>query len=244
MHRIRAANKRSARARSPRKSRARAQQTAGDIPAGPPPPSPPLQASVLVLNRLYMAIHIVGVRRAFGLLFRDVAEVLHLEEGQFANHDFQSWREVSELRAGLKQPHEDWIRAVNFEIQVPRVIRLLSFDRLPRQKLHLNRRSVLARDEHRCQYCGRHFPTHQLSLDHVTPRSRGGTTTWENVVCACLACNVNKGGRTPKEARMKLMRHPVRPKRNPVLILKLSNPKYRTWGTWLDGVHWDIGAGD
>ena len=72
------------------------------------------------------------------------------------------------------QPHEDWIRAVNFEIQVPRVIRLLRFDRLPKQELHLSRRNILARDEHCCQYCGRHFPTHQLSIDHVMPRSRGG----------------------------------------------------------------------
>jgi 5-methylcytosine-specific restriction endonuclease McrA len=201
----------------------------------------PLQASVLVLNRLYLAIHIVNVRRAFGLLFREAAEVIHLEEGRFANHDFQSWREVSELRAAFKQPHEDWIRAVNFEIQVPRVIRLLSFDRLPNQKLHLSRRSVLARDGNCCQYCGRHFPAHQLSLDHVIPRSRGGSTSWENVVCACLRCNVRKGGRTPTEARMTLVRRPVKPRHNPVLALKLENPKYESWRTWLDGVCWDLG---
>ena len=200
-----------------------------------------LQASVLVLNRLYMAIHVVNVRRAFGLLFRDRAEVIHLEEGSFANHDFQSWREASELRADVKQPNDDWIRAVNFEIRVPRVIRLLSFDRVPKQKLHLNRRSVLARDGSNCQYCDGHFSSHQLSLDHVIPRSCGGMTTWENVVCACLKCNIKKGGRTPKEAKMKLVRHPVKPKRNPILILKLSNPKYESWRTWLDGMHWDLG---
>jgi len=198
---------------------------------------------VLVLNRLYMAIHVVNVRRAFGLLFRDLAEVIHLEEGKFANHDFHSWREVSESRADLKQPHDDWIRSVNFEIQAPRVIRLLSFDRVPKQKLHLNRRSVLARDDNCCQYCGRRLPTHQLSLDHVIPRSRGGATVWENVVCACLKCNIKKGGRTPKEAKMKLVSRPVKPKRNPILILKLSNPKYESWRIWLDGVHWDLGFG-
>ena len=198
---------------------------------------------MLVLNRLYMAIHVVNVRRAFGLLFRDLAEVIHLEEGKFANHDFHSWREVSESRADLKQPHDDWIRSVNFEIQAPRVIRLLSFDRVPKQKLHLNRRSVLARDDNCCQYCGRRLPTHQLSLDHVIPRSRGGATVWENVVCACLKCNIKKGGRTPKEAKMKLVSRPVKPKRNPILILKLSNPKYESWRIWLDGVHWDLGFG-
>ncbi len=193
-----------------------------------------------------MAIHIVGVRRAFGLLCREVAEVVHLEEGSrnertFANYDFQSWREISQLHAEFKQPHEDWVRAVNFEIRVPRVIRLLGFDQLPRQKLQINRRNVLARDGNCCQYCGGHFPSHQLSLDHITPRSRGGTTTWENVVCACLKCNIKKGGRTPNEAKMRLVRRPVKPKRNPLLLLRLGNPKYESWRTWIDGVYWDLG---
>src|SRR5688572_10565789 len=142
-----------------------------------------LSASVLVLNRLYMAVHVVSVRRAFMLLFRELAEVIHVEEGQYANYNFESWREISELKANFKEPHEDWIRAVNFEIQVPRVIRLLFYDRLPKQTIRFNRRNIFARDSNRCQYCGKRFPTSELSLDHVVPRSRGGETSWENVVC-------------------------------------------------------------
>jgi 5-methylcytosine-specific restriction endonuclease McrA len=193
-----------------------------------------------------VAIHVVTARRAFCLLYRDLAEVIHLEHHRangtiYANYDFQSWREISELRAELKETHEDWIRSVNFEIQVPRVIRLLDFDRIPKQRVHLTRRAVLARDGNLCQYCGRRFPNHQLSLDHVTPRSRGGTTTWDNVVCACLKCNVKKGGRTPREAKMRLVSRPAKPKRNPMLLLKLSNPKYESWKVWLDGVQWDLG---
>jgi 5-methylcytosine-specific restriction endonuclease McrA len=202
-----------------------------------PAPSDALAASVLVLNRVYLAIHVIGVRRAFRLLCRELAEVIHLEEDQFANYDFQAWREMSELRVEMKQPHEDWIRAVNFEIQVPRVIRLLTYDRLPSRWLRLNRHTIFARDEHRCQYCGRRFSSSELSLDHVVPRSRGGGTTWENVVCACLACNVKKGGRTPHEAHMKLVSQPIRPKRSPLLMLKLRNPKYESWKTWIDGAH-------
>jgi 5-methylcytosine-specific restriction endonuclease McrA len=194
-----------------------------------------LACSVLVLNRLYVAIHVIGVRRAFSLLCRDLTEVVHCEDGQFAGYDFDSWREYCELRADAKQPHEDWIRSVHFEIQVPRVIRLLRYDRLPARALRLNRHTVFARDEHRCQYCGRRFPSGELSLDHVTPRSRGGTTCWENVVCSCLGCNVKKGGRTPQEAHMKLVAKPTRPKRSPLLMLKLRNPKYESWRTWLDG---------
>lgn len=201
-----------------------------------------LCASVLVLNRLYIAVHVIGVRRAFGLLCRELAEVIHLEDGRFANYDFQAWREVSELRADCKQPHEDWIRSVQFEIQVPRVIRLLNYDRLPRRALRLNRHTVFARDGHRCQYCGRRFPTAELSLDHVVPRSRGGETTWENVVCACLWCNVKKGGRTPQEAHMKLVAPPSRPKRSPLLTLKLRNPKYESWKTWLEAAYCEVGV--
>ena len=226
------------RAKSPRKGAVVAHH------ATPPPPSSALSCSVLVLNRLYMAVHVVNVRRAIGLLCRELAEVIHLEDGKFATYSFESWREMSELRADAKQPHDDWIRSVNFEIQVPRVIRLLVFDQLPKQKLHLNRRNVLARDSHLCQYCGRHFPAHLLSIDHVVPRSRGGETTWENVVCACLPCNVKKGGRTPHEAHMKLIELPIRPKRNPLLLLRLSNPKYEGWRTWLDSAYWEVGGKD
>jgi 5-methylcytosine-specific restriction endonuclease McrA len=200
----------------------------------------PLGASVLVLNRLYMAIHVVNVRRAFVLLCRDLAEVVHLEEGQFANYNFDSWREISELKAQFKEPHEDWIRSVNFEIQVPRVIRLLCYDRVPKQTVRFNRRNIFARDGNRCQYCGKRFPTSELSLDHVVPRSRGGDTNWENVVCSCVKCNVRKGGRTPQEAHMTLVKHPVKPKRSPLLAIKLGNPKYQSWKTFLDNAYWSV----
>ena len=135
-----------------------------------------LSSSVLVLNRYYMAVHVVNVRRALGLLFRELAEVIHLEEGQYANYNFETWLEISTLRAADKQLHDDWIRGINFELQVPRVIRLLSFDRVPRQSVRFNRRNLFARDGNHCQYCGKSFPTSELSLDHIMPRSRGGET--------------------------------------------------------------------
>ena len=203
-------------------------------------PGNPLGASVLVLNRFYLAVHVINVRRAFGLLLRELAEVIHYQEGVYANYSFDSWREVSELKAAFKEPHEDWIRAVNFEIQVPRVVRLLAFDRLPKQAVRFNRRNIFARDGNRCQYCGKNFPTSELSLDHVVPRSRNGPTSWENVVCACVSCNVRKGGRTPAEAHMKLTRLPTRPKRSPLLAVKLGNPKYESWKTFLDNAYWSV----
>jgi 5-methylcytosine-specific restriction endonuclease McrA len=201
-----------------------------------------LSSSVLVLNRSYTAVHVIGPRRAFSLLYCDLAEVIATEDGRFANYDFQAWREYCELRAEDKQPDEDWIRAVNFEIQVPRVIRLLRYDRIPSRAVKLNRHTIFARDEHRCQYCGKRFATNQLSLDHVIPKSRGGETTWENVVCCCLGCNIKKGGRTPHEAHMKLVAKPIRPKRSPLITMKLRNPKYECWRTWVDGAPVEAGV--
>ena len=201
-----------------------------------------LSASVLVLNRQYMAVHVINVRRAFSLLVNCLAEVIHIEDGRYANYDFESWREISELRAAFKEksPDEDWIRSVNFEVCVPRVLRLLHYDRVPRQKVRLNRRNIFARDANQCQYCGHHFPTSELSLDHIVPTCRGGEASWENLVCACVKCNVRKGGRTPKEANMKLIRPPVKPKRSPVLAMKLGNPKYASWKTFLDAAYWSV----
>ena len=197
-----------------------------------------LSQSVLVLNRSFVAVHITNVRRAITLLFRQMAEVVHIEEGHYAAHTLDSWRELSALRSDFRRPDEDWVRAIGYDLQAPRVIRLVSCDRGPRQGLRFNRRNVFARDGNQCQYCGKQFPTSELSLDHVVPRSRGGITSWENIVCACVACNVRKGGRTPPEARMNLVRHPLKPKRSPLLSIKLGNPKYESWKSFVDNAYW------
>src|SRR5258708_16670802 len=105
----------------------------------------PLDASVLVLNKLFLAIHIISVRRAFSLLCRDLAEVVSLEEGQFATYNFATWREVSEYRARFyRQEDDDWVRTVNSDIQVPRVIRLMDYENLPQPPANLNRAKLFS----------------------------------------------------------------------------------------------------
>lgn len=205
-------------------------------------PSAAMQSSVLVLNRVYMAIQVMSVRRAFCLLCKDLAEVVCVENGGYVSYDFASWREVSEFRAQLegKREHEDWIKSVNFEIQVPRVIRLLTYDLFPRNVVKFNRRNIFLRDENRCQYCGQKYSTQQLSLDHVIPRSQGGQTNWENIVCACLKCNVRKGGRTPYQAGMRLYKKPIKPKRSPLLSAQLATIKYESWRQFLDDAYWNV----
>jgi 5-methylcytosine-specific restriction endonuclease McrA len=201
-----------------------------------------LNSSVLVLNRFFIAVHVVSARRAFALLCKNAAEVVHVfGNDRYDSFDFHSWREVSQYRELFEDGDaHDWVHTVSFEIRVPRVVRLLGYDRLPQQRVKFNRRNLFARDENRCQYCGKRFPTTELSIDHVVPKSRGGPTTWGNVVCACTSCNKRKGGTSAREAGMILIRRAVAPKRCPVMRLKLKSEKYRSWKAFLSHAYWSV----
>lgn len=199
-----------------------------------------LDSNVLVLNRNYAAVRVVSAKRAMILLFKEIAEIVAFEDSQYMSYDFQTWRALSEYRSRYEREHHDWIRCVKFDLAVPRIIRLLFYDRLPRQPVKFNRRNIFARDRNRCQYCGKRFPTSELSLDHVVPRSRGGEASWTNIVCCCVRCNVRKGGRVPAEAGMQLIVEPVKPKRSPVVTLRLSSEKYASWRQFLDTAYWNV----
>ncbi|MBA4027617.1 MAG: HNH endonuclease [Planctomyces sp.] len=199
-----------------------------------------LDSKVLVLNKLYMAIRVISARRAFTMLVRDLAEVVQVDQGAYVSYDFASWSELSEMQRRFEPQKHDWVRTVRIELAVPRIIRLLGYDRLPAQTVKLNRRNLFARDRNQCQYCGRYFPTSDLSIDHVVPRSLGGGDSWENLVCACIRCNARKGGRTPDQARMKMVRRPVMPRRNPLIALRLGQDKYASWKTFLDHAYWSV----
>jgi 5-methylcytosine-specific restriction endonuclease McrA len=207
--------------------------------------SPALCANVLVLNKFYQAIRVVNVRRAFSMLCREMAEVIHIEtdargQSKWQNLDFGEWTELSQLKKEFEPDGYDWIHTVRFEIAVPRIIRLLAYDKLPRQDVKFNRRNIYARDSSRCQYCGKKMPTTELSLDHVTPRSQGGKSTWENIVCCCVKCNVKKGGRTPEQASMHLISKPHKPKRSPVINIRLADQRYSSWKQFLDTAYWTV----
>jgi 5-methylcytosine-specific restriction endonuclease McrA len=199
-----------------------------------------LDEKVLVLNRMYTAVRVVSARRAFTMLCKSAAEVIAFDDGRYINYDFETWAEVSEFRRQFEREQHDWIRTPRFEIAVPKIIRLLAYDRFPKQQVKLNRRNLYARDNSRCQYCGKHFATKELTLDHVVPRVQGGAHSWENLVCACVKCNAKKGGRTPEQAHMHLIRKPIRPKRNPSIMLRLGSAKYQSWKAFLDEAYWTV----
>ena len=199
-----------------------------------------LSTSVLLLNRLYMAVRVISARRALTMLYSDLAEVVSVDDGAYLSYDFADWVEVSAAKRTFEPELYDWISTVRFQIAVPKIVRLLVYDKVPASTIKLNRRNLFARDHSRCQYCGKRYPTNELSLDHVVPRSQGGGNSWENIVCACVHCNVRKGGRTPEQANMKLITQPRRPKRSPVLTIKLSDSKYASWKQFLDYAYWNV----
>ena len=217
----------------------------GSLAVAPTSVGSALSANVLVLNKFYQAIRVVNVRRAFSMLFRELAEVVHIEtdgkgQTQWQNLDFEEWRDLSQLKAEFQPDDYDWIHTVRFQIAVPRIIRLLGYDKLPRQDVKFNRRNIYARDSSRCQYCGKRMPTTELSLDHVIPRSQGGRSTWDNVVCCCVKCNVRKGGKTPDQARMRLVAKPIKPRRSPVINVRLADERYWSWKQFLDNAYWTV----
>jgi 5-methylcytosine-specific restriction endonuclease McrA len=141
-----------------------------------------MQAPVLVLNATFEPINVTAVRRALVLMLKGVAQAEETSHSQ--------------------------VHSTSKAIQVPSVIRLLSYRHIPQQSRALSRKNILLRDRNTCQFCGTAFPASELTLDHVLPRSRGGRSSWENLVASCYSCNNRKGDRTPEEAGLKLQRRP------------------------------------
>ena len=154
-----------------------------------------LNSSVLVLNRSYLPVHVTSVRRAFAMIYQDLACVVN---DRYETFDFESWRRVRAANGC------DVIGTPSGEIRVPRVIVLSVFDRVPKRHARYSRANIFTRDKFTCQYCGVRPIRSELNLDHVIPRSLGGRTSWDNVVCSCVECNRKKGGRTPTQARLRL----------------------------------------
>jgi len=146
-----------------------------------------VNGSVLVLNASYEPLSVVSIQRAVVLLLKEKAELVEAAEAV--------------------------LRSERLALPIPLVIRLVYYVRIPyRVKLPVSRRAVLVRDAYTCQYCTKSFAHTKLTLDHVLPRSRGGKTTWENIVTACKSCNNKKGNKTPHEANMPLLKKPTQPR--------------------------------
>lgn len=169
-------------------------------------------ASVLVLNATYEPLNVVSLRRAVVLLLKDKAEILEAADQE--------------------------IRAASCAIPVPLVIRLVYYVRVPRRvTIPVSRRTVLMRDRYTCQYCGAHPAKANLTIDHIIPKVRGGRTSWENVVCACKACNLRKGAKTLEQANMRLRSQPG-PPRYVALVWLAGEPSHDAWNKYIPAHLW------
>lgn len=175
-----------------------------------------LQRPVLVLNRLWQPVHTCSVKRALKLLCLGHAQVVQTEgEARYQTHDIGSWLEYSESSVA-----EEVINTVRLALQVPKIIVLGLYDRIPRKEVKFTRQNVFLRDKYTCQYCRTRFPESKLNLDHVVPRDHGGITSWDNIVASCIPCNTRKANRTPAQANMQLPRQPKAPRWRPLFGMK------------------------
>jgi 5-methylcytosine-specific restriction endonuclease McrA len=197
-----------------------------------------LDQPVLVLNRLWQAVNVIGAKRAFALLARGHAHVVHHYEEDFRVFSMMDWIDFSRNNPPISSI--EMVRTPTRTIRLPRVILLTFFDKLPCKELKLTRNNVFERDKNQCQYCSRVFSREELNLDHVIPRHHGGRTTWENIVCSCVKCNTRKANRLPHEAGMRLIRKPVRPKWRPVISLVLGTQHREMWKDFLDLAYWNV----
>jgi 5-methylcytosine-specific restriction endonuclease McrA len=138
--------------------------------------------------------------------------------------------------------HDREIRAVSFTFRLPSVIRLLRHIKIKRRfdYVPFSRANIYARDEFTCQYCGKAFPTAELTFDHVLPVAHGGRKDWENIATCCITCNRRKGGRTPQQAHMHLIRMPRRPEKAPALALRITIGMRNAPESWRDYLYWNV----
>lgn len=160
----------------------------------------------LLLNATYEPLMVIDWRRAVSLVFLGKSDVL--------------------------AEHSKVIRSPSQSMRVPSVLRLRERVRRAKPVVRFSRTNVYARDESRCQYCGEKFSASALTFDHVLPRSRGGQTTWQNIVTACMPCNRIKGDKTPEEAGMPLLKEPVRPKLLPY-VKQITGKTPESWKFYL-----------
>lgn len=172
---------------------------------------------VLVLNSDYEPLNVCNLRRAIVLVYLGKADVLHAEEHtQIASPEGEA-------------------------MSLPSVVKLRHHVKRPLPELKLSRRSVFARDNYVCQYCG--ATSKDLTIDHVVPKRHGGGALWENLVACCRRCNSRKGDKTPEKAGMKLLRQPRRPRYTPYISLNkyVAGTRHEVWRDYLP-IFTDVGG--
>lgn len=191
---------------------------------------------VLVLNKNWTPIATVTLEDAISKVastYKDNTPKAKIIEPE--TYQLYTWDDWSKLRP---KDGEDRIFSPNTFFKIPEIILLSRYEKMPKDKVHFSRRTLYKRDKMTCQYCGARPGSEELTIDHVVPRAKGGTTTWENVALCCVDCNRKKADRTPKQAGMKLLSEPKKPDAS-LFRFDVTKP-VKSWGQFLDLSYWNV----
>ena len=191
-----------------------------------------LDCKILVLNRLWQAVNIVGIHKGFRLLLKDNAQAIFTRDKSFRLLDGDSWLDLSQ--SIIFDESDSYVNTIRFKILVPKVLLLKSYSKVPVHDVKFNKKNLLERDHHKCQYCGRKLDDSLLNMDHVIPRDKGGKTSWENIVTACIKCNSKKANLLPHQANMHLIKKPERPRWRPFISSLIGQNYEDDWEHFLN----------
>jgi len=204
-----------------------------------------MTSNTLVLNRSWLAVQICSVKRSISLLYQGHARVI---DEDYQAYDFEHWSQVSQQMVEVGP--DEFICSPSVRIKIPRVIVLQFYDKLPSREVSFSRKNLFERDKYTCQYCGekpqnrrvalKWMEEKALNLDHVVPRSRGGKTTWTNIVSACYKCNTKKGNKLLHELGWKLRKEPKIPAWLPTIDLGLKVQPHKQWVNFLDLAYYNV----
>lgn len=191
--------------------------------------------STLVLNKSFYAVHVTGLQKVMAMLYTGEAEAV---DENLQCYDFQDWADLSAM---MSDHPNGFVNTVTMKVAIPDVIRLTRYNRLPKRDVKFSRHNIFQHYGRKCCYCGSQIKSIDATWDHVTPRSKGGTTDWSNIVLSCKPCNARKADKTPEEAGMKLLVAPSRPQwkgaRTVTVAAPLPIPV--AWQSFIDRAYWD-----
>jgi len=193
-----------------------------------------LQRPTLVLNRRWTPIRTAPVQDAIGLVARGHAVIIEPES--FETHDLASWNDVSRVRARVG---DALIRSPRLVLVAPEVILLTTYEGPGARAVVFSRKNLFKRDRYTCQYCGIQPGPEELTVDHIVPRSKGGVSSWENCVLACVECNKRKADRSPVQAGMKMRKTPKKPSWKS-LVQVPTRDRRESWEKFLSRAYWEV----
>ena len=197
-----------------------------------------LDRGVLVLNKSWQPINVTDAFRAICKVYCDKARIVHSDYSLYTFEEWvENWDDISKL---TDKQQESLVRCADSHFMAPEIILLNAYVQPMFRRVKLTRRNIFHRDDNTCQYCGKNLPSKLLNIDHITPKSRGGITSWTNVVVSCIRCNTKKANKTLQQAKLKLLRPPKEPSWAQMQSKLKSSNIPKSWEDFIGRMYWDV----